>query len=80
MRYIKQFNVDVEISKIVLEEMSRFNTTFGKIQLEHARATASLGYEAIYNYNCNDLVNAKTLPQSTAEEKEFRKHAIQARG
>ena len=72
----KQFNVDLEISKIVLEEMSRFNTAFGRIQLEQARTTASLGYEAIYNYNRNDLANAKALPKSTAEEKEFRKNAI----
>ena len=72
----KQFNVDVEISKTVLEEMSRFNTAFGRIQLEQARTTASLGYEAIYNYNCNDLVNAKALPKNTTEEKEFRKNAI----
>ncbi|MBR3836243.1 MAG: MFS transporter [Clostridia bacterium] len=72
----KQFNVDVEISKTVLEEMSRFNTAFGRIQLEQARTTASLGYEAIYNYNRNDLVNAKALPKNTTEEKEFRKNAI----
>lgn len=72
----KQFNVDLEISKIVLEEMSRFNTAFGRIQLEQARTTASLGYEAIYNYNRNDLVSAKALPKSTTEEKEFRKNAI----
>lgn len=72
----KQFNVDVEISKTVLEEMSRFNTAFGRIQLEQAKTTASLGYEAIYNYNRNDLANAKALPKSTTEEKEFRKNAI----
>ncbi|MBR2869151.1 MAG: MFS transporter [Clostridia bacterium] len=72
----KQFNVDLEISKIVLEEMSRFNTAFGRIQLEQARTTASSGYEAIYNYNRNDLVNARALPKSTTEEKEFRKNAI----
>ena len=72
----KQYNVDIEISKIVLDEMNRFNTTYGQIQLEHARATASLGYDAIYNYNHSELVDAKALPKSTTEEKEFRKNAI----
>ncbi len=72
----KQYNVDIEISKIVLDEMNRFNTTFGQIQLEQARATASLGYDAIYNYNRSELADAKALPKSTAEEKEFRKNAI----
>ncbi len=72
----KQYNVDIEISKIVLDEMNRFNTTFGQIQLEQARVTASLGYDAIYNYNRSELADAKALPKSTAEEKEFRKNAI----
>lgn len=72
----KQYNVDIEISKIVLDEMNRFNTTYGQIQLEQARATASLGYEAIYNYNHSELMDAKALPKSTIEEKEFRKNAV----
>ena len=72
----KQYNVDIEISKIVLDEMNRFNTTYGQIQLEQARTTASLGYEAIYNYNHSELMDAKALPKSTIEEKEFRKNAV----
>lgn len=72
----KQYNVDIEISKIVLDEMNRFNTTFGQIQLEQARATASLGYDAIYTYDSSELAKAKVLPTRTAEEKEFRKNAI----
>lgn len=72
----KQYNVDIEISKIVLDEMNRFNTAFGKIQLEQARTTSNLGYDAIYNYNRKDLLNAKALPKGTSEEKKFRKNAI----
>ena len=72
----RQFNIDVEISNIILEEISRFNTTFGKIQLEQARKTAVLGYDAIYNYDSNNLAKAKALPKNTPEEKEFRKNAI----
>ena len=72
----KQYNVDIEISKIVLDEMNRFNTPYGQIQLEQARATASLGYEAIYNYNHSELMDAKALPKSTIGEKEFRKNAV----
>ncbi len=72
----KQYNVDIEISKIVLEEMSRFDTTFGKIQLDQARKTASLGYDAIYNYDSSELAKAKALPTGTTEEKEFRKNAV----
>ena len=72
----KQYNVDIEVSKMVLEEMARFNTDFGRIQLEQARKTASLGYDAIYNYDSSELAKAKALPTGTPEEKEFRKNAV----
>lgn len=72
----KQYNVDIEISKMVLEEMARFDTTFGKIQLDQARKTASLGYDAIYNFDSSELANAKALPTGTPEEKAFRKNAV----
>ncbi len=72
----KQFNIDVETSKLVLEEISRFNSSFGKIQLSQAKETAALGFEAIYNYDRNELSKAKALPKSTEEEKDFRKNAI----
>lgn len=72
----KQYNVDIEISKMVLEEMARFDTTFGKIQLDQARKTASLGYDAIYNFDSSELAIAKALPTGTPEEKEFRKNAV----
>ena len=72
----KQYNVDIEISKMVLEEMARFDTTFGKIQLDQARKTASLGYDAIYNFDSSELANAKVLPTGTPEEKAFRKNAV----
>lgn len=72
----KQYNVDIEISKMVLAEMARFDTTFGKIQLDQARKTASLGYDAIYNFDSSELANAKALPTGTPEKKEFRKNAV----
>ncbi|MBR4857789.1 MAG: MFS transporter [Clostridia bacterium] len=69
-------NQNIEISKIVLDEMDRFNTPFGKAQLAEARLNAGAGYEAIYNYEVSALGAAKALPSSTPEEKEYRKYAI----
>ena len=56
--------------------MNRFNTSYGKIQLEEARATAYAGYDAIYNYDKSGLSVAKALPGSTKEEKDYRKEAV----
>ena len=71
-----EFNKNLEISKYVVDEMNRFNTTFGKSQLNDARKTVNAGYEAIYNYDKSGLAEAKALPRSTPEEKEYRKDAI----
>ena len=66
-----EFNQNFEITKIVLDEMDRFNTVSGRIQLEEARKTALAGYSAIYEYDYAELRTAKSLPNKTAEEKEL---------
>lgn len=70
------FNQNIEISKFVTDEMNRFNTSYGKMQLEEARKTVSAGYEAIYSFDKSAIAEAKALPKGTKEEKEFRKDAI----
>ncbi|MBQ2848532.1 MAG: MFS transporter [Clostridia bacterium] len=71
-----KFNQNIEISKFVIDEMNRFNTPYGKMQLEEARKTANAGYEAIYSFDKSELAEAKALPRGTQEEKEYRKSAI----
>ncbi len=71
-----EFNKNLEISKFVVDEMNRFNTSFGKRQLDDARKTAHAGFEAIYSYDKSELAAAKALPQSTPEEKAYRKDAV----
>ncbi|MBQ3007088.1 MAG: MFS transporter [Clostridia bacterium] len=70
------FNQNIEISKFVNDEMNRFNTPYGKVQLEEARKTVNAGYEAIYSFDKSAIAEAKALPKETKEEKEFRKDAI----
>ena len=70
------FNQNIEISKFVIDEMNRFNTPFGMMELGEARKTASAGYEAIYNFDASELREVKNLPSATPEEKEFKKNAI----
>lgn len=71
-----EFNKNIEISKFVLDEMNRFNTPFGIMQLNQAKLTVAAGYEAVYSYSKADLRDAKALPKNTPEEKEYRKNAI----
>lgn len=71
-----EFNKNIEISKYVHKEMNRFNTTFGKMQLDDARKTANAGFAGIYNFDKSQLALAKALPKTTEEEKEYRKIAV----
>ena len=71
-----EFNKKIEISKFILDEMARFNTTHGRIQLEDARKTSNAGYDVIYNYDKSELAAARALPSSTEEEKAYRKESI----
>ena len=71
-----EFNKNLEISKFVIDEMNRFNTTYGMIQLEEARKTVGAGYGAIYDFDRSELAVARALPSSTEEEKAYRKEAI----
>ncbi len=71
-----KFNQDLEISKFVIDEMNRFHTAYGKMQLEEARKTVNAGYEAIYSFEKSGLAAAKALPKGTKEDKEYRKESI----
>ncbi len=70
------FNQNIEISKFVIDEMNRFNTPFGRMGLEEARKTVSLGYEAIYNYDNSGVREAKAIHAGTPEEKEYKKTVL----
>lgn len=71
-----ELNKKIEISKFVLDEMNRFNTPYGKMQLEDARRTAHAGFDVIYRYDESELKAARSLPSKTPEEKAYRKEAI----
>ncbi len=71
-----EFNQNIEISKFVNEEMKRFETQEGMLQLENARRVVAEGYNAIYSFDEANLAGARALPSATPEEKKFRKEEI----
>ena len=72
-----EYNRTIESSKIVMDEMNRFNTVEGQAQLEEARKAVEMGYDFIYNYDPQALARAKALPKGTEKEKAYRKAEIQ---
>jgi len=73
----KAFNEEVEISGFVMRELTRFETEFGKKQLELCRAIASGGEQRFFE-NAEDIIKlANSLPSSEIrEERIWRRQEI----
>ena len=71
-----EFNQNIEIANFVIEEMNRFNTPEGILQLKEAQKAVTAGYDYIYQFDKAELQKAKALPKNTEAEKEFRKAEI----
>ena len=71
-KQIREDNEQIEISRLILNELDYFNTPSGKLELEYSRRI--LDGEAIDT--ASTLAQMKALPRSTPEEKEFRSKMI----
>ncbi len=76
----KEFNDEIEIGKFVCEELEKFSTPVGQLQVKENMKVYASGLDALLNADIS-LINqeisiAKAMPKSTKEEKEIRKTAI----
>ena len=82
LKAAKEFNDNVEISKIVMEEINKFSTPLWQYKLKEAEQIVSsglYGLTAISMQELNEiLVNAKAMPKTTKAEKEERASAIES--
>lgn len=71
----------IEVSAIVCKELDKFETPFYKSQLNASRKIYEGGLAGLLMMNINDakqeLAAAKAMPRYNADEKEYRKYAIQ---
>lgn len=77
----KDFNDEIEIGKFVCEELNKFSTPAGQLQVKENMKVYVAGLDALLNADIS-LINeeisiAKSMPKSTKEEKEIRKTAIE---
>ncbi len=77
----KDFNDEIEIGKFVCEELNKFSTPAGQLQVKENMKVYAAGLDALLNADIS-LINeeisiAKSMPKSTKEEKEIRKTAIE---
>ena len=77
----KDFNDEIEIGKFVCEELDKFSTPVGQLQVKENMKVYAAGLDALLNADISlinqELTIAKAMPKSTKEEKEIRKTAIE---
>ena len=76
IREIRKYNEFVEGLPIVKEELEKFNSERYKAKLVSAKQTLSLGEIYLYDNWKAEMQVAKSLPNSTKEEKEIRADAL----
>ena len=73
-------NLEIQLAPFVLKEMSRFESELGKQELADAQMVYDAGLSGLREANISDLRAdlraAKTLPNKTEDEKEFRKYRV----
>lgn len=77
----KEFNEEIEIAKLVCEELDKFDTLPFQKQVEENRIVYNNGLQALLQMDIQEerdnLKLAKALPKGTPDEKEIRKAAIE---
>lgn len=75
------YNEEIEISKFVVDELNKFNSTLGKHKLDAYNNIYKAGLDGIKNTTLEEaksqLAKAKAMPKNTEEEKEIRKFYIE---
>ena len=76
-----EFNEEIEISRFVCDELDKFDSTLGKHKIEVYSEIFSYGLDFIKTIDFAGVAaeekEAKALPHTTREEKDFRKFRIQ---
>lgn len=75
-RELNKLNADISVCDFIIDEMNKYDTLRIKKQVERSRALEAAGYNGIFDYNKEDMAEAKALPKSTHEEREIRSDAI----
>ncbi|MBP3937963.1 MAG: MFS transporter [Clostridia bacterium] len=76
IRNAKEQNLAIERAPIIMEDLDKFSTKAGRLRISQAETDIRNGLLHYYENAQDDLINAKSLPKKTKEEKEIRSDAI----
>lgn len=77
----KAYATEVEIAKFVCDELDRFSLPVGQFELEQAKTIYAKGISGTLTIGADELkaalINARSMPKATHEEKQLRKVAVE---
>lgn len=72
----KDENEKIEIAGFIMNELGRFSTAEGRVELENAKLIANAGLDGFLKCSLPDISEAKAMPKSTEAEKSIRRDTI----
>lgn len=76
VREAREYNQNIDVSKIVVDELDKFSNPVMIVQFENAQKIYNAGIEGLTHVADDEIENARKLPKNTEVEKEIRKNAI----
>lgn len=73
----RELNDKIEVSKIVVKELTKFSDPVVQVQFEQAKKIYAAGLSGLTNVQPDEVERAKALPASNEQEKAIRKNAIE---
>lgn len=77
MRRSREYNQNIDVSKIVIDELNKFSNPVTMAEYQTAKRIYEAGIDDLVNAKDDELANARKLPKNTDEEKQIRKKAIE---
>ena len=72
---LKEENEKIEIAKVVMRELKRFETEEGRIEIENAEKIAAAGLDGFLNIVVPEKSEIKKMPNVTQEDKDRKREA-----
>lgn len=73
----RELNEKIEVSKIVVKELTKFSDPVVQAQFEQAKKIYAAGLSGLTNVQPDEVERAKALPATNEQEKAIRKNAIE---
>lgn len=72
----REYNDKIEIARLVMQELNKYDTEYGKQQIQNAKRLYEAGLDGFLNVELPTKAEARAMPRTTPLEKENRRNAL----